>query len=244
MTNLTTLTTYLHTLLDVDRLQVSGRTPIQKIVTGVTACQDLLTAAIAAKADAVLVHHGYFWKGENPCITGIKYQRLHTLLKNDLSLLAYHLPLDLHPEYGNNAQLGKLLDITLLKRFTVKDGLDLLSLGTLSTAYAGEDFANHLSQKLNRAPLHISKTNKKIHNVAWCTGAAQDFIEAAIDIGADAYITGEISERTVHIARESGIHLFAAGHHATERYGVIALGEHLSERFELEHEFIDIDNPV
>lgn len=252
MTQLTDITTYLHTLLNLDRiqdycpngLQVAGRTHIQKIITGVTACQDLLNAAITAKADAILVHHGYFWKGEDACITGIKQQRLNTLLKNNVSLLAYHLPLDVHPVYGNNAQLGKLLDITLVDRFSVKDGLELLCLGKLSCDYQGEDFATHLAQKLNRAPLHISNTKKPIRNVAWCTGAAQDFIETAIHKGADAYITGEISERTVHIARESGIHLFAAGHHATERFGVIALGEHLAERFDIAHAFIDIDNPV
>lgn len=252
MPHLTDITTYLHSLLEVDRipdycpngLQVLGRTSIQKIVTGVTACQDLLDAAIAAKADAILVHHGYFWKGEDACITGIKQKRLQTLLQNEISLLAYHLPLDLHPICGNNAQLGKLLHIPTYQRFSVKGGSDLLCMGNLAAPCRGEDFAHLLHQKLQRAPLHISKTDKLIHTLAWCTGAAQDFIEAAIEKGADAYLTGEISERTVHIARESGIHLFAAGHHATERYGVIALGEHLAQQFNIEHQFIDIDNPV
>jgi dinuclear metal center YbgI/SA1388 family protein len=252
MTHLIDLTTYLHTLLDVDRipdycpngLQVLGRPSIQKIVTGVTACQDLLDAALAAKADALLVHHGYFWKGEDPCITGIKQKRLQTLLQNEISLLAYHLPLDIHPIYGNNAQLGKLLGIPTHKRFSIKGGLDLLCLGKLETPCRGADFAQQLQEKLHRKPLHITKTNKLIRSLAWCTGAAQDFIEAAIAQGADAYLTGEISERTVHIARESNIHLFAAGHHASERYGVIALGEHLAQQFPIEHQFIDVDNPV
>lgn len=252
MANLKDIASYLHALLNLDAvddycpngLQVFGRENIQKIVTGVTACQDLLDAAVAEKADAILVHHGYFWKGEDPCLVGIKHRRLQTLLNNNINLLAYHLPLDLHSEYGNNAQLAKLLNIKVTRRIAARGGLELLFLGELSSPQKGEDFANFLQQKLNRAPIHIAKTDKLINTIAWCTGAAQNFIEFAIDSGADAYLTGEISEQTVHVAREVGIHFFAAGHHATERYGVMALGDHLSQQFNVQHRFIDIDNPV
>jgi len=252
MTTITSIATYLHELLNVQNisdycpngLQVAGRERIKKIVTGVTACQDLLDAAVVEKADAIVVHHGFFWKGENPCLIGTKYNRLQTLLKNDISLFAYHLPLDLHIEYGNNIQLGKLLNMKNITQATAKNNLDLIFLGELAHQQSAHDFSNFINLKLNRMPLHIAKTNKLIKTIAWCTGAAANYIEDAIQLGVDAYLTGEISEHTVHTAREAGIHLFAAGHHATERYGVRALGEHLSQKFNLQHQFIDIDNPI
>lgn len=252
MVTLTKLASFLQDLLAVDAIkdycpngiQVAGREQLRKIVTGVTACQRLLSAALAAKADAVLVHHGYFWKNEDPCVVGIKQQRLKLLLENNMSLLAYHLPLDVHPQLGNNVQLAKLLKIKNIKRFAPTKDLELVCQGQLAAPQSVEQFAAVLTQKLQRSPLFIKGSEKKIKTLAWCTGAGQDFIEFAADLAVDAYVTGEVSERTVHIAREREIHFFAAGHHATERYGIAALGEYVAKRFEVQHQFIDIDNPV
>ena len=226
-------------------LQVQGRPEVTTLVGGVTACQSLLDAAIAQQADAVLVHHGYFWKGENPCITGMKRRRLATLLRHDLSLLAYHLPLDAHPELGNNVQLARVLDLTVTG-ITGGHGRSpgLVMLSEPTAPLRGEEFAARLAACLDREPLYIAGGDPAIHRLAWCTGGGQSFIETALDAGADAFLTGEASEQTVHFARENGLHFFAAGHHATERYGVQALGAHLAERFGLRFIFIDIDNPV
>ncbi len=255
MVDLQELTAYLNTLLELEKfqdfcqngLQVVGNKKIKKIITGVTACQKLLDAAIEESADALLVHHGFFWKGEDPCVIGIKKNRLSVLLKHDLSLLAYHLPLDMHSIYGNNIQLAKILDINVVESknpFHKFSRSDLIFLGRLQSPMSPEVFSQHINQCLNRQPLHIAGDAEMICSIAWCTGGAQDLVEEAVQLRADAYLTGEISERTVHIARETGIHLFAAGHHATERYGIKALGEHLAEHFDLQHKFIDIDNPV
>lgn len=225
-------------------LQVQGRNDIKKIVSGVTACQALIDAAVKAKADAILVHHGYFWKGESQQITGMKYQRIHSLIQNDMSLFAYHLPLDIHTTVGNNIQLAKVLDFKVVEQIDVNDTPGLLCSGELVTEVALEDLLNHIENKLQRKPLAIKANDIPIQTIAWCTGGAQDFIFDAATLGVDAYISGEISERTTHVARELGIHYIAAGHHATERYGIQALGEHLKETFNIEHEFIDIDNPV
>lgn len=225
-------------------LQVQGKSHIQTLVTGVTASQDLVDAAIDLKADAILVHHGYFWKGEDPCVSGMKRNRLAALLKHDINLLAYHLPLDAHASLGNNAQLADLLNITVTDRFALGDGTMLGFIGELSTPSTVDCFSQHLKSKLQREPLTITAGNKSIKKIAWCTGAAQDAIEQAYEQGADAFISGEISERTVHFAKEMGIHYFAAGHHATERYGVKALGEQLANKFQINHQFVDIDNPV
>jgi len=240
--------TYLENLLDVGRyrdycpngLQVEGRDEISHIVSGVTASQALIEAAIQQGADALLVHHGYFWKGESPTITGIKRQRIQRLLESEINLLAYHLPLDGHAELGNNAQLARVLGINIVG---ITGDSGLLYHGRLKQACGGDDFAAHIESCLGRSPQHISAT-RNIERVAWCTGGAQSYIEEAAELGVDAFITGEISEQTVHIAHETGIHFYAAGHHATERYGVQALGTHLSTEFGLEHTFIDIDNPV
>ncbi|MCK4743070.1 MAG: Nif3-like dinuclear metal center hexameric protein [Sulfuriflexus sp.] len=240
--------TYLETLLDVggyrdycpNGLQVEGRNEITHIVSGVTASQALIEAAIEQGADALLVHHGYFWKGESPTITGIKRQRIQRLLESDINLLAYHLPLDGHAELGNNVQLARVLELNI-EGITGDSGL--LYHGSLKQACDGDDFAAHIESCLGRSPQHIP-ADRSIKRVAWCTGGAQSYIEEAAELGVDAFITGEISEQTVHIAREMGIHFYAAGHHATERYGVQALGTHLSAEFGLKHTFIDIDNPV
>lgn len=220
-------------------LQVEGRTEIRRLVTGVTASQALLDAAVADGADMLLVHHGYFWKGESQPVTGMKRNRLKTLLDHDLNLVAYHLPLDDHPEYGNNRQLGSVLDIRNARPLA-----GLLWQGELAEPMTSPEFAAAISRRLNREVLHVGQGPERIRTVAWCTGAAQGYLDKAVAAGVDAYISGEISEPTTHIARECGIHYYAAGHHATERYGVQALGKALADVFGIEHRFIDCDNPV
>jgi dinuclear metal center YbgI/SA1388 family protein len=226
-------------------LQVEGVDQIRKVVTGVTASQALIDRAVELNADALLVHHGYFWKGEPEPIRGMKGKRIRTLIKNDINLLGYHLPLDIHPELGNNAELARLLDID------VEGGLEghpqsVAMHGRLKSPLTGAEFADRINRVLNRKPLHIAPdyADKVIETVGWCTGGGQDFIELAVQHGLDAFISGEISERTTYSAREQGIHYFAAGHHATERYGIKALGEWLAQEHGLDVEFIDIDNPV
>ena len=222
-------------------LQVEGRVEVRRIATAVTASQFMLDAAIAWGADALLVHHGYFWRSEDATITGIKKRRIAELLRNDMSLLAYHLPLDAHPDLGNNAQLGKLLGLDMQGRFGEQD---IACLGALSPSQTLAQFAAWIGDKLQRDPQVIGDGAKNIRKVAWCSGGAQGYFEAAIAQGADAYITGEISEQNFHLAQESGVAFIAAGHHATERHGIRALGEHLAVRFGLEHRFFDQDNPV
>jgi dinuclear metal center YbgI/SA1388 family protein len=225
-------------------IQVEGKEVVGKIVTGVTASKALIEAAINENADLVLVHHGYFWKGENPSIIGLKKVRLKLLLENNISLCAYHLPLDAHPELGNNAQLARVLSLSTQTIQSTSEGHPIIYMGSLERAMDFDNFTAHIESKLNRKPLSVKGDNKLIKTLAWCTGAAQGLIEHAIDAGVDAYITGEISEQTVHMARESGLHLFSAGHHATERYGVQALGSYLENQCDIVHNFIDIDNPV
>lgn len=222
-------------------LQVQGRKEVKKIVTGVSACLDLIEAAKAKGADAIFVHHGWFWKREDPRITGIRYGRIAALLKADLSLVGYHLPLDAHPEIGNNALLGKAMGFTATGNFS-EDNLGWI--GTTGKPMTVFEMAERLTTVLNRTPLVVGPMDKKICKAAWCTGAAQDMIEDAVAAGADCFISGEISERTTHIAREAGIAYFACGHHATERFGIRALGEWIQEHLGVEVEFVDIDNPV
>jgi dinuclear metal center YbgI/SA1388 family protein len=246
------LVAYTDDLLDVslfkdycpNGLQVQGRNRIECLISGVTASRMLIEAAVERNADALLVHHGYFWKGEDPCITGIKHGRLRRLLQHEISLLAYHLPLDAHEQFGNNVWLATRLGIEV--QGALGEGRDqgLGLFGKLSTPVNVATFSRLVEQSLGRIPQVIPGGSHNISSVGWCTGAAQGFIEKAVAQGLDAYLSGEISEPTVHIAREAGIHYIAAGHHATERYGVQALGEHLAQTFVLKHEFIDIDNPV
>ncbi|AQS35770.1 dinuclear metal center protein, YbgI/SA1388 family [Shewanella psychrophila] len=245
------LTEYLSEFLQVGKfkdyapngLQVEGRTEIKKIVTGVTACQALIDKAIALNADALLVHHGFFWKGEREVITGMKQRRIKALLTHDINLFGYHLPLDAHPMLGNNAELGRKLEISNAESVEgIAQGL--IWQGRLDTPLPAGVFAKFISDVLNREALHIGDTTAEIQSIAWCTGGAQDYIDDAASLGVDAFISGEVSERTFHSALELGIHYFAAGHHATERYGIQALGEHLAREFDIEHEFVDIDNPV
>ena len=224
-------------------LQVEGKNEIKKIVTGVTASQALIEAAIEQQADAILVHHGFFWKGESQPITGMKKRRIGALLANDINLFGYHLPLDIHPAVGNNAQLAKLLDIE------IETGLEPTSnsvamKGRLKTPLSGEDFADKIAKVLNRTPLTSLVRSAKIETIALCTGGGQGYIDLAAEQGIDAYLTGEASEQTIHSSREQNIDFFAAGHHATERYGVKALGELLAQEHGFDVTFIDIDNPV
>lgn len=225
-------------------LQVQGRDRVQRLMTGVTACQALLDAAVEWQADAIFVHHGYFWKGESPVLTGMKRRRLATLLINDISLLAYHLPLDAHPELGNNAELGRRLGILNCRPLDPGRRDAVGDIGELPGALTAGALVERLAVLTGRQPLHIGEPDALVRQVAWCTGAAQSWLPAALAAGADLFITGEVSEPTVHIAREEGIHFIAAGHHATERYGVQAVGEYLATRFALEHRYVDIDNPV
>lgn len=243
------LENYLNQLLDISRfrdycpngLQVEGRDEIHTVISGVTASLDLLRAAASAKADAVLVHHGYFWRGENERLTGIKRHRIALLIAHEMNLFAYHLPLDTHQEFGNNAQLGRKLGFIETNRFGEQD---IAAQGELMHPITLGDLGVQISKKLSRIPLIIGEKNKPIRHIAWCTGAAQSYFEEAIHRGVDAFITGEISEQTVHTARESGIAFISAGHHATERYGIQALGEHIAQKFDIKHQFIDVDNPV
>jgi len=225
-------------------LQVEGRAEVRKIVTGVTASQALLDSAVELNADLILVHHGYFWKGEAEPVTGIKKRRLKTLLENDISLLAYHLPLDGHPELGNNARLAELLGLQVDGGLEPENPLSIGLVGRLKSPMVASAFSQHIASVLGREVMHIEGGADLVETVAWCSGAAQGYIDKAAQLGVDAYISGEISEPTVHSARELGIHYYSAGHHATERYGVQALGQALAEKFGLEHQFVDIKNPV
>jgi dinuclear metal center YbgI/SA1388 family protein len=222
-------------------LQVEGRAEIRRIVAGVTASQALLDAAVARGADAVLVHHGWFWKGEDGRVTGIRRRRLGTLLAHDISLFAYHLPLDAHPELGNNAQLAARFGWQPEGRFGEQD---IGWLGRCVDGATAGSLAAALTAGLGRAPLLLGDAGRPVRRLGWCTGGAQGWFEQAIALGVDAFVSGEVSEQTTHLARESGVAYLACGHHATERYGVAALAAHLAAQCGLQCEFVDIDNPV
>ena len=225
-------------------LQVEGADAICHIVSGVTASRALIEAAIDAKADAIFVHHGLFWRGQDGTVTGWIKQRLQLLLTHNINLLAYHLPLDAHPELGNNAQLGKHLGLQVQGVFGEQD------LGLWGTRADGQSFADVnalatvVSQALHREPVVVQAPARKIYKVAWCTGGAQSYFEAAIAAGVDAFITGEISEPQAHLARETGVAFLACGHHATERYGAPAVAAHVALQLGITHQFIEIDNPA
>ena len=226
-------------------LQVEGRDDIYKICSAVTASCQVIDAAIQQKADALLVHHGYFWRGENPVIVGNKKLRISKLLTNSLNLYAYHLPLDCHPVIGNNACLGNLLPVHSCERHPAHNTPSLLWTGRLHQPITASALSTIITDVLQRQPLHIcGEENQLINKIAWCSGGAQDLIEDAYKLGADAFISGEVSERTYYLAQELPIHYFGCGHHATERYGIQALGAHLAEKFQLEHVYIEVDNPV
>lgn len=246
------LVSYIHNLLDCDSfsdyapngLQVEGADVIRSIATAVTASADAINTSVALNADALLVHHGYFWKGEESVITGIKRQRIGALILSNSNLLAYHLPLDCHPLLGNNACLGQLFAAEAIKSHRAGKTDNLLWSGSLPIQYNPREFSSFLAEQFKRLPLAIIANDKPIRRIAWCSGGAQDFIDDAAALGVDAYISGEVSERTFYQAKELGIHYFACGHHATERYGIEALGHHLANHFGLQHHFIDSDNPV
>ena len=221
-------------------LQVEGCNQITTIVSGVTASRALIEAAIAANADAIFVHHGLFWRGQSGTVTGWMKQRLQLLLARDINLFAYHLPLDAHPELGNNAQLGVQLGLVAESHFGEQD---LGCLGAAEFANAAQ-LAQHVESVLNRHVTLVRPAQAAIKKIAWCTGGAQGYFEAAIAAGADAFITGEISEPQAHYAREMGVAYLACGHHATERYGAPAVAAHVAAQLGLAHVFIDVDNPA
>jgi len=225
-------------------LQVQGKPEIATLVSGVSATQALIDRAVQLKADAIFVHHGYFWRGEDPSIVGMKFNRIKTLLAHNINLFAYHLPLDAHPELGNNAQLAARLGIIMDSGLDPLERRPIGNVGHLAQPRSAKQFADTIESALGRAPLLVEGGDHPVSRVAWCTGGAQGYIEKAVAMGADAFISGEISEQTTHVARECGIHYYAAGHHATERYGAKSVGEHLSTKFQLNHEFVDIDNPA
>ena len=245
---------YLNTLLDAGRfkdygpngLQVEGRAEVRKLVSGVTASRAFIEAAIERGADALLVHHGLFWRGHDGRVAGWLKQRLALLLANDVTLYAWHLPLDAHAEFGNNAQLGRVLGLAADARFG-EQALGFIGVDAEGAAGAGLDakaLAARVAERLGRTPTLVPGDGRPLARIAWCSGGAQGWFEAAIAAGADAYLTGEISEPQAHLARETGVAFLACGHHATERYGAPALAAHAAERFGLAHEFIDIDNPA
>lgn len=225
-------------------LQVEGKAQVRKILTGVTASQALLDRAVAEQADAVMVHHGYFWKSEASEITGMKKRRLQTLLQHDISLFAYHLPLDIHPELGNNAQLGALLGFQNISALASVEPVGVVRQTQLAEALTLADVVARLQQQLQRPVFAHDAGIGEIRHIAWCTGGGQGYIDAAAAAGAQLFISGEVSEQTIHSANELGIHFIAAGHHATERYGVKALGEWLAAQTGIEVQFVDLYNPA
>jgi dinuclear metal center YbgI/SA1388 family protein len=247
-----TLMTYLNQLLKPEQfkdyapngLQVEGKEQVHKLVAGVTASQELIEEAIALKADAIFVHHGYFWKNEASPIVGMKKRRIKALLAHDINLIGYHLPLDCHPQLGNNAQLAGLLGWEPDGHIQSSGVTGLGLHATFAEALTGAQVQSHISKTLGREVLHIDIPDKPIKRIGWCTGGAQGMIEQAIDLGLDAYVSGEISESTVHIAKENSVHYFCAGHHATERYGAMAIAKHLQQEFDIDCEFVDIPSPA
>ena len=225
-------------------LQVEGRAEVRSLVSGVTASRALIERAVEAGADAIFVHHGLFWRGQDGRVTGWMKQRLSLLLRHDINLFAYHLPLDAHPELGNNAQFGLKLGLVCASRFGEQD------LGFLGEPVDGTDFASadelarHVQQRVGRSPICVSGERGRIRRIAWCTGGAQSYFESAIAAGADAFITGEISEPQAHYARECGVTFLACGHHASERFGAPAVASQVAAQLGVEHSFIDIDNPA
>ena len=249
MASLNTIVEYCNTLLAVDTfkdyapngLQIEGREEVQCIVAGVTASEALIDAAIEHNADLLLVHHGYFWQGEDPCLVGMKGRRIRKLIKNNMSLVGYHLPIDAHHVYGNNIQLAERFGITVESSLD-KQGVG--NIGHLKNSMSLVSFSERVATQLSRQPLVISGGSHPVSKIGWCSGGAQKYLTQAAAMGVDTFLSGEISENTVHEARELGVHYISAGHHATERYGIQSLASHLSVEFNIAHYFVDIDNPV
>ena len=225
-------------------LQIEGKTEVHKILAAVTASQDAIDAAIRENADLLLVHHGYFWKGEAYPITGMRGKRIKSLIQHDISLLAYHLPLDSHPSLGNNAAIADLLELERIETLDPSERHPIGNIGYLNQPMPVEDFKKFVSETLKFDVTHLPADKTMIEKVGFCTGGAQDFIVKAAEQGCDAYISGEVSERTFYEAKELGVHYFACGHHATERYGVQRLGQAISEQFDIEYVYFELNNPI
>jgi dinuclear metal center YbgI/SA1388 family protein len=243
------LQSHLRQLLGVDRfrdygpngLQVEGRAHVRRLVSGVTASRELIEAAVHERADALLVHHGLFWRGHDGRLTGWLRARVALLMAHEINLFAYHLPLDAHEPWGNNAQFGARLGLQADTRFGEQE---LGFCGPAGALASFDDLVAACAGVCGRPPVAVPGDGRALSRIGWCTGGAQGAFEAAIDAGVDAYVTGEISEPQAHIARETGVAFVACGHHATERFGAPALAGYLAERFALEHRFIDIANPA
>ena len=225
-------------------LQIEGKTEVRKILAAVTASQDAIDAAIRENADLLLVHHGYFWKGEAYPITGMRGKRIKSLIQDDISLLAYHLPLDSHPSLGNNAAIADLLKLERIEALDPSERHPIGNIGYLNQPMPVEDFKKFVSETLKFDVTHLPADKTMIEKVGFCTGGAQDFIVKAAEQGCDAYISGEVSERTFYEAKELDVHYFACGHHATERYGVQRLGQAISEQFDIEYVYFELNNPI
>ena len=225
-------------------LQVEGSAVISRLVSGVTASQALIDRAVALEADAVFVHHGYFWRGEDPCLVGMKGRRISALIRANINLFAYHLPLDNHPTLGNNAGLGRVLKFSSWRSLKEDDASYPVFTGSYKKSRSLSEVSQGLSDELGRSITTVGEADTTIRSVAWCTGGGQGYIDDAADAGVDLFITGEMSEQTIHVARERNIAFIAAGHHATERFGAKALGDWVAEKFDIEHEFVDIDSPA
>lgn len=226
-------------------LQIEGRSEVKKILCAVTASQSAIDAAIAQQADLLLVHHGYFWKGEAYPITGMRGKRIKDLIKHDISLMAYHLPLDAHPTLGNNAAISDILDLHNIEALDPSERHPIGNIGYLKTAQTPEQFKAYLTDRLGFNSIHLPAANKPwIEKVGFCTGGAQDFISKAAAQDCDAYISGEVSERTFYEAEELNVHYYACGHHATERYGVQRLGQALAQQFAIDVVYHELNNPI
>lgn len=225
-------------------LQIEGRQEVNKILCAVTASQQAIEAAIAEQADLLLVHHGYFWKGEPYPITGMRGKRIKTLIQHDVSLLSYHLPLDAHPSLGNNAAIADLLSLQQMRALDPAERHPIGNIAELPQAMTPVEFQHYLAERLQTQVMHLPAQTDSIRTVGYCTGAAQDFIGKAAEQGCDAYLSGEVSERTYYEAQEMGVHYYACGHHATERYGVQRLGQAIAEQFAIEYQYYELNNPV
>lgn len=225
-------------------LQIEGKAEVKKILCAVTASQDAIDAAIAQQADLLLVHHGYFWKGEPYPITGMRGKRIKALIQHDISLVAYHLPLDSHPTLGNNAAIADILELEIFEALDASERHPIGNIGYLKQALSPEAFKQLLTERLGFETIHLPANKASIQKVGFCTGAAQDFISKAAEQNCDAYISGEVSERTYYEAKELDVHYYACGHHATERYGVQRLGKAISEQFNLEYSYFELNNPI
>lgn len=225
-------------------LQIEGKSEVQKILCAVTASQEAIDAAIAQNADLLLVHHGYFWKGEPYPITGMRGKRIKSLVQHDISLVGYHLPLDSHPSLGNNAAIAECLALENLQALDPSERHPIGNIGFLKQAMSATEFRDYLTARLGFNTIHLPAEKSQIQKVGFCTGAAQDFIGKAAEQGCDAFISGEVSERTYYEAKELGVHYYACGHHATERYGVQRLAKAISEQFNIEYSYFELNNPI